>query len=860
MWANMPRSDSVAFKFSIDVMDGRMELAFRQFFTHLTGKSPPFPYQERLADLLLAGRSVIFRAPTGAGKTWAAVAPFLYSIVRGNRIGDRLLYAVPLRTLATTIHSEVLQRAEQCGLLGQVEPRTEDRDYSGSVNYCCLQIGGQRSDPFFQADLTFTTIDQLLSSYLMHPVSLPPMLDNMNAGALIGAFLVFDELHLLEPSKALGTTIEMLHRLHREHQLCQFLLMTATLSDEAIDLIGRTLGAERFHISEEEVRALPAQSTKQRTWRWRSKPLTAANVFHEYCGGRAIVLVNTVERAQRTYLDLKGKWPDGTIKPELILLHSRFFPDDRKAKEQLLHPMFGPDAVRSQDVILVTTQVVEAGIDISAELLLTELAPMNALVQRAGRTARYQAPRNIGTVIVYELEENEKGVRKLGPYRDERALIDATRALLETIREGAMVAANADELRWIEAVHAQSEREALNSYETMGHGHARRTRVDEAMDDKARSHLRTLVRDITAVNVLITHDPEGVSFSGRKWPLLLSVDPGFLASKLEDAYESNHAPWVAKGARPTDYGESRDLRFQWEAVQSPLALRREWLIAIHPNHASYDLDHGLVIGQGGPPPRVRCDEVPPRPSYSYRFESWHDHTRAVMEQASAMARSNPVGAAKLAEACGVDSVQVEDWVRLVCALHDIGKLQTEWQKSAWSWQRERDARQRRPAKRDAFIAHTDYDPRTERELQRRRGFRLPNHAMEGALAALPGLTRSLSDADLGTELTRDALVAIVWAVGRHHASRARLTTVPESFQLHADAGTAVARVLRTEAFTLAHDSRQQQKARRILERPDLQLQFRGTSNLLWPFYCFLARRLRLADQEGTRRGRYGPTA
>ena len=144
------------------------------------------------------------------------------AVLQGTPIADRLLYALPLRTLATTLHSEVLCRMGKCGLLGRVEDRIDHRDYSGDVRYCCLQIGGQQDDRFFQADLTFTTIDQLLSSYLLHPVSLPPRLDNMNAGALIGSMVVFDELHLLEPDRALATAIEMLHRLHKERRPCHF--------------------------------------------------------------------------------------------------------------------------------------------------------------------------------------------------------------------------------------------------------------------------------------------------------------------------------------------------------------------------------------------------------------------------------------------------------------------------------------------------------------------------------------------------------------------------------------------------------------------------------------------------------------
>lgn len=67
---------------------------YRKFFSRLTGAPQgPYPYQERLAvESLLKGRSVVLRAPTGAGKTWAVTAPFLYSLVNKSPIADQGLF------------------------------------------------------------------------------------------------------------------------------------------------------------------------------------------------------------------------------------------------------------------------------------------------------------------------------------------------------------------------------------------------------------------------------------------------------------------------------------------------------------------------------------------------------------------------------------------------------------------------------------------------------------------------------------------------------------------------------------------------------------------------------------------------
>ena len=97
--------------------------------------------------------------------------------------------------------------------------------------------------------------------------------------------------------------------------------------------------------------------------------------------GLTLVIVNTVDRAMRLFdlLRRQSELEDVHIK----LIHSRFRPYER---EQWLDFLGQKDSSRR---ILVSTQVVEAGVDLSAAVLYTELAPWASLVQRFGRCARY---------------------------------------------------------------------------------------------------------------------------------------------------------------------------------------------------------------------------------------------------------------------------------------------------------------------------------------------------------------------------------------------------------------------------------------------------------------------------------------
>jgi CRISPR-associated endonuclease/helicase Cas3 len=102
--------------------------------------------------------------------------------------------------------------------------------------------------------------------------------------------------------------------------------------------------------------------------------------------GRTIAICNTVPRAQALYTALRAALPADV---PCLLLHSRFFKPDRADKEGQLGALLGKTA--SGRAVLVATQVIEAGIDISCDDLHTELCPTNALVRRAGHRARVRA-------------------------------------------------------------------------------------------------------------------------------------------------------------------------------------------------------------------------------------------------------------------------------------------------------------------------------------------------------------------------------------------------------------------------------------------------------------------------------------
>jgi len=122
-------------------------------------------------------------------------------------------------------------------------------------------------------------------------------------------------------------------------------------------------------------------------------------------GGCAAVICNTVDRAQKVYQALKPYFPEadaGDGYPELDLLHARYLYGERKQREERTLLRFGKPAAkvacdsgevkevkRPARAVLVATQIIEQSLDLDFDLMVTDMAPADLLLQRAGRLHRH---------------------------------------------------------------------------------------------------------------------------------------------------------------------------------------------------------------------------------------------------------------------------------------------------------------------------------------------------------------------------------------------------------------------------------------------------------------------------------------
>lgn len=803
------------------------ENAYRRHFQDLASFFP-HDYQIRVAELLFDRRNVVLRAPTGAGKTLSVLAPFLFS--SWPNPPARLIYALPLRTLAQGIYREACEATAKVG--NPVEPEISNgREKIGPL--VTLQTGEQPDDPFFdRGKIVVTTYDQLLSGLLCGPYSLSGRLHNLNAAVVAGALVVFDEFHLMPPDKAFLTAAAVLKAFSG---LCQSVWMTATATGALVDTLRAALNAAVVPDSDECMRAmlrsLPSVSSVSRTLVRESSELTADSILHHH-ERRSIALANTVGRAQELFQELRRKL---TNRPDikLILLHSRFFKSDRQRKEALLKSLFAKDSAAS--AILVSTQVVEAGVDISSEHLHTELCPMNSLIQRCGRCARF--PGEDGFVHVYELSP-ERGWLPYGTLGEPDPSIGATRSLLRDkgrVKLDPVIAA-----RWVHTVHGDADKHAVKS------GVIERTsRVFDAIHQNAIQRepagIAQLIRgsNSESIRIIVCEETQRPPSPGKMESISMSR-----WSLMPHLPAQSPIGWYWNG----------DELEPWMPLTNGSEITQTYAVALRPAFAAYDPEIGLRLSRGGnqqSPWRIE----PPRPGHvPLKEETWVNHARMVADEAEARLLRDgfPSGAIGrgFQDLYGLTGEHLRIAARASGLLHDLGKLQGRWQQWAKAWQMRRDPQYNFTAP----LAHTDFDPDSEADRARQATMevRRPPHAAASAYHSCSLLESALNG--IPEEVLGEVASACAAAIIAHHGA-----FIPKTPSI--DLGILALSKDWEQIVAECVDYRPNQKVVRSLQRdPDRKGYLKqfldmttGRDNLerWWPLVSYLIRTLRLSDQRAT---------
>ncbi|MBN1595016.1 CRISPR-associated helicase Cas3' [candidate division FCPU426 bacterium] len=384
----------------------------------------PRPLQQSVVDaltLLKAPAILLVEAPMGEGKTEAA---FYAHLELQRRFGHRGLYvALPTKATGNAMFKRALKFITDQGAGRQLDMQLLHGATMLNDIFKNLRLNGifdPESGGEVRAGEWFTHKKRaLLSEYGVGTVDqallpiLPVRHNFVRLWGLANRVVVFDEIHAYDAYT--GTLL--IHLLRWLLALgSSVVLLSATLPPSIRRKLADAVNASLPKKDKKYPRLTVFQPGSVRQVHFRADPTRHRTVSligikpelenmyvaleeHLVKGGMGLALVNTVQRAQDLYRSypvgepvvyegqrIGKKLLDGT---EVYLFHARFPADRRQKREDYALKVFGESGDRVGRKILIATQVVEQSLDLDFDLIVTDLAPIDLILQRAGRLWRH---------------------------------------------------------------------------------------------------------------------------------------------------------------------------------------------------------------------------------------------------------------------------------------------------------------------------------------------------------------------------------------------------------------------------------------------------------------------------------------
>jgi CRISPR-associated endonuclease/helicase Cas3 len=324
--------------------------------------------------------SVILSAPTGSGKTEASLLwarnqqehepasrtlVFLLPYQASLNAMHQRLHAVLNRDIAL-IHAKSLQALYRILMDRSYDPEDAERlaredNNFGRLNKPCVKVS--------------TPYQILKAAYRLKGYE-------ATWTSLADSLVVIDEIHAYEPAR-LGLLLELLSELVLRWNV-KVCAMTATMPTWLKRILSELLCAKEVVPDPELFRTFARHRIEITDAQLLDDSVCDA-ALKEFASGKSVLLTaNTVGTAQRLYGSLRTRLPKETC----LLLHSRFASGDRLEKEAMLLKRIGTSSRLSRPAIAVSTQVVEVSLNLDFDTIITEPAPLEALLQRFGRVNR----------------------------------------------------------------------------------------------------------------------------------------------------------------------------------------------------------------------------------------------------------------------------------------------------------------------------------------------------------------------------------------------------------------------------------------------------------------------------------------
>ncbi len=355
-------------------------------------------FQEKLS---LNSQSVLVEIPTGEGKTEGSLLWAIHNLYNKH---TKIIYTLPTQTTSNKLFERVQNFFDknECGLIHSAAKIYLEKKYE--------MENGVVDDVFksdfllsksFNKPVTVSTIDSLLKYF----INIGRF--NIATKNFLNSVIIIDEVHSYD--------FKLMGFLRRFLELCHELDVKVCLMSASIPMrIKKLLGIENYPLV-----------TQKELYKKKANEIIKKDAFldddfdfiiKKFGYAKNIVVIrNTVKSATQTYKALKSLGAKN-----IILYHSTFKKRDKTKKEDLIFNKLKSN----KPFVLVATQIVEISLDIDFDIMFTDNAPIDALIQRFGRVNRKKSIEKKGEIYIYK-------VKNPLPYRD--AILDIT---FETIKNG----------------------------------------------------------------------------------------------------------------------------------------------------------------------------------------------------------------------------------------------------------------------------------------------------------------------------------------------------------------------------------------------------------------------------------------
>lgn len=392
----------------------KMQPSKKEFMKYLSFET----LQEFQKALSVNSQSVLVEIPTGEGKTEGSL---LWAINNLYNQHSKIIYTLPTQTTSNKLYERVQSFFDknECGLIHSSAKIFLEKEYE--------KENGEVDDIFksdfllsksFNKPVTVSTIDSLLKYF----INIGRF--NIATKNFLNSTVIIDEVHSYD--------FKLMGFMKRFLELCEEMGVRVCLMSASIpNQIKKLLGVEHYPlIAQKELFKKKANEIFKVDGFLEDNLDSMVKKFEE--NKNVLIIRNTVKNAIQTYRELKKL---GIKREDMVLYHSTFKKRDRTKKEDLIFKKLKED----KPFILVATQIVEVSLDIDFDVMFTDNAPIDSLIQRFGRVNRKKSIERKGECYIYQ-------IKNVLPYRD--TILDLT---FETIQEGYFKLG--EYVRWLNIVY-----------------------------------------------------------------------------------------------------------------------------------------------------------------------------------------------------------------------------------------------------------------------------------------------------------------------------------------------------------------------------------------------------------------------